>query len=85
VAGDLLLLSRTHRPLDPRAVQRKVSEAARRSGIKFTVTPHTLRHSFATRFLAQNQGDIATLATILGHAMSSDNLTWTSAGNSNRR
>jgi site-specific recombinase XerD len=32
------------------------------------VTPHTLRHNFATRFLAKNQGDIATLTTILGHA-----------------
>ena len=45
-----------------------VSEAARRAGIKFTVTPHTLRHSFATRFLVKNQGDIAMPATILGHA-----------------
>ena len=54
--------------MDPRDVQRMVSEAARRAGIRFTVTPHTLRHSFATRFLAKNQGDIATLATILGHA-----------------
>ena len=45
-----------------------VSEAARRVWIKFAVTPHTLRHSFATRFLAKNQGDIATLATIQGHA-----------------
>jgi len=68
VAGDLLFLSRTHRALDPRDVQRMVSEAARRAGIKFTVMPHTLRHSFATRFLAKNQGDIAKLATILGHA-----------------
>jgi site-specific recombinase XerD len=68
VNGDLLFLSRTHRALDPRDVQRMVSEAARRAGIKFTVTPHTLRHSFATRFLTKNQGDIATLATILGHA-----------------
>jgi site-specific recombinase XerD len=33
-----------------------------------TVTPHALCHSFATRFLAKNPGDIATLATILGHA-----------------
>ena len=66
--GDLLFLSRTHRPLDPRHVQRMVSESARRAGIKFVVTPHTLRHSFATRFLAKNQGDIAMLATILGHA-----------------
>ncbi len=68
VADDLVFLSRTYRSLDPRDVQRMVSEAARRAGIRFTVTPHTLRHSFATRFLAKNQGDIATLATILGHA-----------------
>ena len=68
VNGDLLFLSRTHRALDPRDVQRMVSEVARQAGIRFTVTPHTLRHSFATRFLAKNQGDIATLATILGHA-----------------
>ena len=44
-----------------------VSEAARQAGVKFKVTPHTLRHNFATRFLAKNQGDIATLAMILGH------------------
>jgi integrase len=36
--GDLLILSRTYRALDPRDVQRMVSEAARRAGIKFTVT-----------------------------------------------
>ena len=68
VASDLPFLSRTHRALDPRDVQRMVSEAARRAGNKLSVTPHTLRHSFATRFLAKNQDDIATLATILGHA-----------------
>ena len=45
-----------------------VSDAARRAGIKFSLTPHTLQHSLATRFLVKNQGDIATLATILGHA-----------------
>ena len=54
--------------LDPENVERMVSEAARQAGVKFKVTPHTLRHNFATRFLAKNQGDIATLATILGHA-----------------
>ncbi len=67
VIGDLLFLSRTHRALDPRDVQRMMSEAARRAGIKFTVTPHTLCHSFAARFLAKNSGDIATLAAIPGH------------------
>ena len=68
VDGDLLFLSRTHSTLDPCDVQRMVFEAARREGLKFGVTPHTLGHSFATRFLTKNQGDLATLATILGHA-----------------
>jgi site-specific recombinase XerD len=68
VDGDLLFLSRTHRALDPFDMQRMVFEAARRAGIKFGVTPHTLSHSFATRFLTKNQGELATLATILGHA-----------------
>ena len=36
--------------------------------MKVKVTPHALRHYFATRFLERNQGDIATLATVLGHA-----------------
>ena len=58
--SNLLFLSRTHRALEPRDGQRMVSEAARRVGIKFSVTPHTLWHSLATRFLEKNQGDIAT-------------------------
>jgi site-specific recombinase XerD len=68
VNGDLPFLRRTHRSLDPCDVQRIVSETTRRAGIKFTVISHTPRHSFATRFLAKNQGDNATLATILGRA-----------------
>jgi len=68
VDDDLLFLGRTHRSLDPRDVQRTVPEAAHRAGIKFAIIPHTLRHSLATRFLEKNSDDIATLATILGHA-----------------
>ena len=57
--------------LHPRDVQRMVAEAARRVGIKFAVTPHTLRHGFARRFLASNQGDMVMQATLLEHANSS--------------
>ncbi len=30
--------------------------------------PHTLRHTFATRYLAANPGDLRGLAALLGHA-----------------
>ncbi|OQA13443.1 MAG: Tyrosine recombinase XerD [Chloroflexi bacterium ADurb.Bin360] len=63
---EVLFISRSWQPLGARDIQRLITEASRRAGIQKTVTPHTLRHTFATRFL-QNGGDVATLASLLGH------------------
>lgn len=53
--------------LTPRQIQRIIKKYARLAGIVKKVTPHTLRHSFATDLL-QNGADIRSVQTLLGHA-----------------
>lgn len=62
-----LLVSRKGTKLDTSTVQRIVRNAAREAGIKKKVTPHVLRHTFATAIL-RNGGDIRFIQQLLGHA-----------------
>jgi len=54
-------------PLTPRSVQRLVAHYARAAGITAEVTPHTLRHSFATDLL-RGGADIRSVQSMLGHS-----------------
>lgn len=53
--------------LSPRAVQRLIKKYAAQAGITRKVTPHVIRHSFATDLL-QNGADIRSVQALLGHA-----------------
>jgi site-specific recombinase XerD len=55
-----------HQPISDKTVWIACSEAARRAGIHKRVTPHTLRHSWATHLLEAGT-DLRTIQVLLGH------------------
>ena len=62
-----LFLSRRGRPLERTAVWKRIKSYAREAGIEKNISPHTLRHSFATHLL-DNGADLRVIQEMLGHA-----------------
>jgi integrase/recombinase XerD len=62
-----LFVNRRGTRLTDRYIEILVKRHAKRAGIKKKVTPHTLRHTFATHLL-QNKANIMVIKDLLGHA-----------------
>ncbi|XKT75282.1 MAG: site-specific tyrosine recombinase/integron integrase [Patescibacteria group bacterium UBA2103] len=70
--------------LTPRSVQRIIKFYATKAGITKKVTPHVIRHSFATDLL-QNGADIRSVQALLGHANISTTQVYTHVTDSHLR
>lgn len=63
---DALIITKDGTRASASTIQLIIRNAAGKAGIEKKVTPHTLRHSFATNFISNN-GNIRHLAEMLGH------------------
>jgi integrase/recombinase XerD len=61
-----LFLSRNGRPLSRQALWGILKNSAHRAGIRTAVSPHTLRHSFASHLL-EHGADLRSVQAMLGH------------------
>ena len=66
-AGRAVFLSRLGRPLTRNGLWRHIRAYARKAGIRKELSPHTLRHSFASHLLA-NGASLRVIQEMLGHA-----------------
>jgi site-specific recombinase XerD len=66
-AEDALLVSKSGRHLHPSDVRRRLQRWVREAAIAGGISPHALRHSFATHLL-EGGADLRSIQELLGHA-----------------
>lgn len=66
-SNDYLLLNKFGNKITDRAIRMIIDDIVKKSSLKLNVSPHTLRHTFATHLL--NEGaDLKLVQDLLGHA-----------------
>ena len=64
---DAVFISQRGQRIAPRTVQQRIGYWARKQGIEIHVSPHMLRHSFASHLL-ESSGELRAVQELLGHA-----------------
>lgn len=66
-SGQALFLSSRGSRISPRTIQKQLGEYGIKQGINSKISPHMLRHSFASHIL-ESSGDLRAVQELLGHS-----------------
>lgn len=67
VDADAVFISKWGKRINPRTIQQRLQHWAKRQGLDVNISPHMLRHSFASHLL-ESSGELRSIQELLGHA-----------------